>query len=250
MKRRYLYVGLVGLAVLLTGCNLKSDPSLLNQAVVSRTLSSSGLGAIESSLQGMADVTTYEMKGSIDVATGQFVRDVDFYGTVALPDQVSMDQTIGGANYLLYQSGDFAYYNEDGKWKPSRRVTDLKPWDSMATLLSQAPPKRVYRLPDTTVVSWMCKVYQFRTIAKPTTLDLGGTLGGARTIPHSALYTIYLDAHSGRLRQIVVQSTIGVPGLGTSSLTATLLLFGFNKKVNMNVPNDLLAQIERPRVTH
>jgi hypothetical protein len=47
-----------------------------------------------------------------------------------------------------------------------------------------------------------------------------------------------------------VQSTIGVPGLGTSSLTATLLLFGFNTKVNMNVPNDLLAQIERPRVTH
>ncbi len=245
MKRHSLiWTGVILCSALLTGCNLPSDPSLLTQLAVQRQPDPAGAQKVMAAIQHMNDVSTYQLKANIQVASGRFVRTVDFYGSVQLPNIVYMDETIGGANYLVYQNGSFAYQNTSGKWRPMQPITDLAPWHSMANLLVTDPPKVVYKLPDQTVVSWYCKVYQFQTAATSAVIGAPGT--PAHSTPHQALYTVWVDAHSGKLRQIEVQSTVGVPGLGTASIDATQLYFGRNGKLNMVAPSDLVTQIERP----
>ena len=238
-------------AALLSGCNLVSNPTLLRQAVVSRQVDPGGLAAVKAALASMKNVDSYELKAAINVATGRFTRTVDFYGSVRLPNTASVDMTIGGVNYVIYQTGSMAYYedgNDGNRWRVMQPVTDLLPWNSLSSLLAQAPPKVVYRLPNQVVVSWPCRVYQFETVAKPVALpNYSAFAGSARyTIPHAALYTIFVDTFDGKLRQVEVQSTVGVPNLGTSSITSTQLFFGKNTRMVLPVPAALVSQIEKP----
>ncbi len=246
MKRHSLiWTGVVLCTALLTGCNLPSNTTLLTQQAVQRQPDPTGAQKVMAAFQQMNDVSTYQMKASIQVASGRFVRTVNFYGAVQLPNLVSMDETIGGANYLVYQDGSFAYQNSNGKWQPMQPITDLAPWHSMENLLTKDPPKVVYKLPDQTLVSWYCKIYQFKAAATGAMLGAPG-LASARSVPHQALYTIWVDARSGKLRQIEVQSTVGVPGVGTASIDATQLYFGRNGTVDMTAPSSLATQIETP----
>ncbi len=246
MKRHSLiWTGVLLCSVLLTGCNLPSNTTLLTQQAVQRQPDPTGAQKVMAAFQQMSDVSTYQLKASIQVASGRFVRTVSFYGSVRLPNSLNMDETIGGANYMVYQDGSFAYQNSSGRWRPMQPITNLTPWTSMANLLIKDPPKVVYKLPDQTLISWYCKIYQFRTTATGALMGAPGSTA-AHSIPHQALYTVWVDAHSGKLRQIEVQSTVGVPGLGTASIDATQLYFGRNGKVNLTAPSDLVTQIERP----
>lgn len=249
MKKRILLFAPVLVASLaLTGCNLVSDPSSLTQVVVQRTVAQNGLQTIETALQAMKSVQNYQLKSNMQVATGRFVQNVNFYGTVMLPDTVSMDETIGNADYQLYQSGKFAYYEDANIWHPMKPLQDLKPWDSLLSLLQESPPSVVYQLPKQTVVSWDCNVYQFATKAKQGSQVEEAGLGaiGQQTVPHTALYTVWIDANDGQFRQLEVQSTAGVPGLGTESFSGTTVFFSYNKNTDIKVPSPLLVQVEEP----
>lgn len=251
MKKWLWWLGAVLTAGTLSGCSLTSDPALLKQAVVVRTVDPHGLASVMAALSVMKPVTSYDLKASLAVQTGRFTQQVSYYGSVRLPSTVSMDMTVGGLNYVLYQDGSLAYYmdgNDGNRWLPMQPLSNLKPWYSLRKLLRQAPPKVVYQLPSQVVVSWPCRVYQFETIAKPVSLPGGvAALGSPRhTIPHAALYTIYVDTADGKLRQIQVQSTVGVPGLGTSSITSTELYFSKNSKLALPVPTALVSQLEKP----
>lgn len=247
----WLMVAVSGL--FLSGCSLVSEPALLGQTQAVRTLVPNGLANIEQALRTMDARTTvsYDMKATLDVATGRYVREVDYFGSVRFPNTVSMDMTIGGNNYIIYQTGNLAYYmdgNAGNRWLPMQPVGDLHPWNSLASLLQTAPPRAVYRLPDQVVVSWPCHVYQFETVARPVVLPDAGVFAGTRahTIPHAALYTVFVDKSDGLLRQIEVQSTVGIPDLGTSSVTSTQLFFNNNARMTLPVPQALVSQIEQP----
>ena len=248
-KKWMLWFGALGTAGMLSGCGLVSDPALLRQSVVSRTVDPTGLASVMAALSIMKPVDSYELKASVAVQTGRFTQQVSYYGSVRLPSTVSMDMTVGGTNYVIYQDGSLAYYmdgNDGNRWLSMHPVTQLRPWNSLLKLLRQAPPKVVYQLPSQVVVSWPCRVYQFETIAKPVNLPGGVAAVGAskRTIPHEALYTLYVS--DGWLRQVQVQSTVGVPGMGTSSITATELYFSKNAKLALPVPTALVSQLEKP----
>ncbi|PWI58169.1 hypothetical protein [Sulfoacidibacillus thermotolerans] len=248
-KKRMMWLSVLASAMLLTGCNLVSDPALYNQETVQRSVTPDGLNQVSTALSSMADVKSYELKASMQAHTGRFVQTVQFYGSVKLPSEVSMDETIGGANYLIYQDGSFAYEKDGNRWSPMQPLTALTPWQSLSSLLSVSPPKVVYQLPQQTVVSWLCDVYQFKTVASGTLLGgMGATSNmNQRTVPREALYTVWVDTTDGKLRQIEVQSTVGVPGLGTTAFDAKELFFGFNNpKLKFKIPTDLLSQIERP----
>lgn len=234
--------------VLLTGCSLTSTNVLLTQAVTARSVDPQGLQQVESALDQMNTVQTYDLKADIGVATGRFVRDALFYGSVELqsPVTVSMDETIGGADYVVYQSNQFAYFRNGAKWEPTTPIQDLRPWDSLRQLLATAPPKTVYQLPQQTVVSWICNVYQFTTTAAAVGPTDPQTVLPSHRIPAKALYTVWVDTTDGLVRQVQVQSTVGVPNLGTASVNATQLYFNFNQPMNLTAPSDLLSQIERP----
>lgn len=251
MKKWLVWLGALGAAGMLSGCSLVSNPALLQQSVVTRTVDPTGLASVMSALSVMKPVDSYELKASVAVQTGRFTQQVNYYGSVRLPSTVSMDMTIGGANYVIYQDGSLAYYmdgNDGNRWLPMQPVGALQPWNSLLKLLRQAPPKVVYQLPQQVVVSWPCRVYQFETIAKPVSLPGGiAAIGSSKqTIPHAALYTLYVDTTDGRLRQVQVQSTVGVPGLGTSSITSTELYFSKNAKLSLPVPTALVSQLEKP----
>lgn len=252
-SRVSIWLVAVSAALLLSGCNLVSDPALLKQTQTVRTVAPNGLSNIEQALQVMdaATTTSYDMKATLDVATGRYVRQVAYFGSVRFPDTVSMDMTIGGNNYVIYQTGNLAYYmdgNAGNRWLPMKPVVNLHPWISLQSLLRSAPPRVVYQLPDQVVVSWPCHVYQFETVARPAVLPNVGAFVGAsaRTTPHAALYTVFVDTKDGLLRQIEVQSTVGVPDLGTSSITSTQLFFNNNVRLTLPVPQALVSQIERP----
>ena len=121
-------------------------------------------------------------------------------------------------------------------------VSDLRPWQSLSDAIAKKPPKVVYQLPQQTVVSWLCNVYQFKTV------DLGSFIGSAKLVkPQESLYTVWVDANDGLLRQIEVQSTVGIPGIGTDSMNASELFFNYNApNVVIGVPSGLVAQIEKP----
>jgi len=249
MSKRWLgLIAVLAVGSVLTGCNLVSDPGKLMVVQTQRTIDPLGLQSVETALEGMDSIQTYSLKAAMQVATGRFTREVDFYGSVQLPATVSMDETIGGSDYLVYQDGQFAYYKDENRWVPMQPLTNLKPWDSLLQLLQSSPPREVFQLPKQTVVSWNCNVYQFRDKARAGAGGLASTWPGdtVRTVPRDALYTVYVDASDGQLRQIQVQSTVGIPGLGTSSFTGTTLMFGYNVRVKLNVPDDLLGQIENP----
>lgn len=235
-------------SVLLTGCNLESDPGKLTQVVVQRTVAPQGLQTIETALEGMKELQNYQLKANLQVTTGRFVQTVDFYGTVILPDSVLMDETIGNADYELYQSGHFAYYDDGNIWKKMTPLSDLRPWDSLLNLLKESPPRVVYELPKQTVVSWDCYVFQFATKAKQGSAVEEAGLGaiGQQTIPHTALYTVWIDTKDGQFRQVEVQSTAGVPSIGTESFEGTTLFFSENKNQPLKVPSSLLQQVEEP----
>ncbi len=243
---RRLGWGAFAVAMLLSGCGLSSTNVLFSQATQSRQVDPTGLTAVKAALASMSSIETYQMKGQIQVATGRFVRTTDFYGTVQLPDVINMDETIGGTDYVLYQNGSFSYYRDGNRWVPSPPIANLKPWDSLTRLVQEDPPKVVYSLPEQTVTSWLCRVYQFKSEAKGADFTAIGNKAGLHTIAHSALYTVWIDANDGQLRQVEVQSTVGIPDLGTASIDATQLYFGYNQKMNLTVPSDLLAQVERP----
>ena len=249
MKKTFLIISaLAGGTMLLAGCgNLQSNPALMQQSVVQRSVASQGLVNIQDAINSMSAIQNYSIKAQIQEATGHSVRTVSFYGAVMLPSsttpvQVQMDETIGGNNYPVYQNGSFAYYQDAGRWKPMTPVSDLRPWQSLSDAIAKNPPKIVYQLPDQTVVSWLCHVYQFKTV------DLGSYLGHSALVkPQESLYTVWVDTTDGLLRQIEVQSTVGVPGKGTDSMSSTDLMFNYNApNLKIDVPSSLVAQIEKP----
>ncbi len=239
---------LAGGAVLLAGCgNLVSNPALMRQSVIERTVAPQGLQQVENAIHSMSTLQNYQVKAQIQETTERNVRSVDFYGTIVLPTasspvQISMDETIGGNNYPLYQNGAFAYYEDGNRWKPMTPITDLRPWQSLFDAIAKNPPQVVYQLPQQTVVSWLCNVYQFKT------LDLGSLIGGGKLVkPQESLYTVWVDANDGLLRQIEVQSTVGIQGVGTESMNATELFFNYNaQNTVIGIPSGLVAQIEKP----
>ncbi|MCI0183566.1 MAG: hypothetical protein OWR52_01185 [Acidibacillus sp.] len=248
-KSKWRWLAVVGASVLLTGCNLVSDPSLINKATVQRTVDPNGLSDISTAISTMSDVVSYNLKATMQAHTGRYVQTVKFYGSLKLPGTISMDESIGGGSYQIYQDGSFAYEKDGNRWSPMQPITDLTPWNSLSQLITDSPPKLVYKLPQQTVVTWLCNVYQFKAVAS------GSLLGGIgasadvnkRTIPREALYTVWVDTTDHILRQVEVQSTVGVPGLGTTAFDATELYFGFNNpKLKIKVPPDLLSQIEQP----
>ncbi|KYP82132.1 hypothetical protein [Ferroacidibacillus organovorans] len=244
--KRSLSIGLVSLfaMALISGCGLTSTPTALTSQIVARTVDPNGLSQVESALLGVSNDHSYQVKAGMTVAAGHYLRRISYYGYVSLPGFVSMDETIGGVDYQIYQMNNFAYAKTGGKWSPIQPITDLTPWTSMLALLHSHPPRVVYTLPQQTLVSWPCYVYQFRANDLNTSLTKLGAKG--KLIAHQALYTVYVDVKDGKLRQIQVQSTVGVPGLGTASLESTELLFNYNKIVPMSAPSDLMTQIELP----
>lgn len=246
-RRRGLLWGLFAAsAFTLTGCNLVSNPSLMTQSLTQRQVDPTGLQHVLTALQTMADVQTYKLKASLQVTTGRFVRTVNYYGSVALPNTISMDETIGNSNYPIYQAGSFAYYMSGATWQPMTQITDLTPWDSLAALLKKHPPKVVYALPQQVVTSWPCYVYQFKSVTTGSLLAPSTAGVGKHTIPHTALYTVWVNILGGRVRQVEVQSTVGVPALGTAAIDATELYFGVNSPMQLTAPSGLLTQLERP----
>lgn len=249
MKKRQLglwALALVG-ATVLSGCNLESHPSVLKQAIIARKVDPQGLQQVLNALSKMNALKTYEVKAQIQEVAGQFNRQVNFYGTVRLPNAIYVDETIGGNDYLVYQNNQFSYYRDNGHWYPMSPIKDLQPWQSMRSLLVSNPPQVVYSLPEQTVVSWLCNVYQFTTAAQPSVMGpLTKTDITGGKVPQQALYTVWVDSTDGALRQIEVQSTVGVPQLGTASINATQLYFGYNQTAVLPVPEDLLSQVEKP----
>ncbi len=249
MKKRQLglwALALVG-ATILSGCNLQSHPSVLKQAIIARKIDPQGVQQVLHAIAKMNALKTYEVKAQIQEVAGRFSRQVNFYGTVRLPNAVYVDETIGGNDYLVYQNNKFSYYRDNGHWYPMQPVTDLQPWQSMHTLLVNNPPQVVYSLPEQTVTSWLCNVYQFTTAAQPSVMGTFVQHGlKSGKIPQQALYTVWVDTTDGALRQIEVQSTVGVPQLGTASIDATQLYFGFDQTAALPVPQDLLSQVEKP----
>ena len=243
-----IMIALVGGTMLLAGCgNLQSTPALMQKSVVERTVAAQGLAKVQSAIDSLSSIQNYQVKAQIQETTGKNDRSMNFYGTIILPTsavpvQIQMDETIGGNNYPLYQNGSFAYYEDGNRWKPMNPVTDLRPWQSLADVIAKKPPKVVYQLPDQTAVSWLCHVYQFKTV------DLGSFIGGTRLIkPQESLYTVWVDATDGLLRQIEVQSTVGIPDKGTEAMTSTELFFNYNSpNAIIGVPSGLVAQIEKP----
>nr|NNM91144.1 hypothetical protein [Bacilli bacterium] len=247
MKKRnlgYLVTATVGIT-LLSGCNLVSTPKAIQTQVATQTVDPTGLQAVLASIDTMKGLSSFEVKAQIQEAAGKFNRQVDYYGSILLPHTVYVDETIGGNDYLVYQDGTFSYYRDNGHWYPMQPLTALKPWDSLRKLLTTNPPKVVDQLPTQTVVSWLCNVYQFTTSASPVIggSSLTSTLGKT---PSKALYTVWVDATDGKLRQIEVQSTIGVPEIGTASISSTELIFGENAINSLPVPQDLVSQVEKP----
>ncbi len=246
---KWRWVGVLSASVLLTGCNLVSDPSLYNQTSVQRTVNSSGLSAVSSAIGTMNNVNTYDLKATMQAHTSRYVQTVQFYGSIKLPGTVTMNETIGGASYAIYQDGSFAYQRDGTKWTPTQPITNLTPWQSLAHVISTSPPKVVYQLPQQTVVTWLCNVYQFKA---PSNGSVFGGLGTSSSVTkqtgsHEALYTVWVDTTDGKLRQVEVQSTVGIPGLGTTAFDAKELYFGFNNpRTKFKIPIDLLSQIERP----
>jgi len=236
------------LAALVTGCNLVSDPAKLTETQTARSVATGGLQSVLSALSKMSTVKTYQLKAQMQVSTGRFVRTANFYGTIVLPSTIDMDETIGGANYVLYQNSQFSYFRNGNVWEAMAPLGDLRPWDSLLTLLKKAPPHVVYALPRQTVVAYNCNVYQFETLAAQGNLAIPSSLygGNSKTLAERAMYTVWIDANDGQLRQIEVQSTVGVPELGTSSFAGTTFFSDYNQKMSVKVPADLLAQVERP----
>lgn len=252
MKLRKTLLGvtlIVAGGISLTGCgNLPSTSALMQQSKIVRTVDPQGLAAVTLALHSLDDVQNYQLKAQIQETTGRYTQSVDFYGTIVLPSQsapslIQMDETIGGNDFPVYQNGSVAYYRDGTRWQPMQPVTNLRPWDSLAKSIAKNPPHTVYRLPDQTVVSWLCHVYQFKAAYT------GSQIGTASlTAPHEALYTVWVDKTDGLLRQIEVDSTIGVPDKGTGAIDATELFFNDNSPNNLQikVPSDLVAQIEKP----
>lgn len=245
MKRSKLFAwtGTALVSLLLTGCNLVSDPALMKQTLITRQLDPQGLSRIDASLAIMRSTHTYLLKATQTYTEGSNVKTADYFGTISLPSTIMLSETIDGLNAVIYQSGKHAYVNMNGKWQSAPPVTNVLPWDALAALLTLHPPRQVYDLPTQPVLSWECDVYQFQeTIPQ----SWRGVVPASEwpLMPRDALYTLWIDKGDHHLRQMEIQSTSGVPSLGTVTMNAVQTYANLNLPVTITMPAGLKKTLE------
>lgn len=227
-------------SVVLTGCNLVSDPNLMKQTITSRQLAPQGLAHIDTALAIMHHTHIYEIKATQTFTEGSNVKTADYFGTIALPSTIMLAETVDGINYSIYQEGRRTFLNADGVWQPAPHVDNVLPWIALQGLLAAHPPARVYQLPTQAVLSWECDVYQFEeTIPQ----SWRGVVPAAEwsLMPTKALYTLWIDKGDHHLRQMEIQSTSGVPSVGTVTMNAVQTYANLNLPAKFKLPPALKA---------
>lgn len=224
--------------VFLSGCSLVSDPTLLEQSIVERQPDPNGWSNISASLRAMKKIHSYELKASLVVTADKFTKTVTYFGDVTLPDTVSLNETIDGVNTTVFQKGRSAYVNDGSGWQTAPPVGNMAPWNPLYTWFSHMRPRTIYRLPDQPVLSYECHVYQFEGQLPQSMAGLAPDAGSNMT-PQKALFTLWIERNNDDLRQLEVQSSGGVPSVGTVAITATQLYASLNSPMHLLPPRSL-----------
>lgn len=246
MKRSSLlaWTGAALATLLLTGCNLVSNPTLMKQTVISRHLITQGLQRIETSLLIMRHTHIYQLKATQTFTEGSNIKSVDYFGTISLPSLITLNETVDGINYSIYQDAKGTYLDTDGTWKTAPHIATVVPWAALYRLLVAHPPHRVYQLPTQAVLSWECDVYQFEENIPQSWRGVVPAYEWP-LMPKKALYTLWVDKTDHHLRQMEIQSTVGVPSLGTVTMNAVQTYANLNLPAKIKVPKTLIPLLAK-----
>jgi len=237
--RYSLWAAALAAGFLVTGCSLVTAAPGSEQQAAVPIAAARGAAIIESSLTSMTKrLHTYQIKAEETLVSGTHASVVNYFGSFSLPDSLNLNETLAGVNYTIVQLGSRAYIGDGGVYSATRPIPVLTPWTGLARLLAAHPPTSVAQLPDQTILSWICNVYQFTEPVPFGWLGLSSTRLSPG-LPKEALYTVWIDRQDNDLRQLEIQSTTGISGIGTVAMTAVQTYDAFNAPVHVSLPKSI-----------
>lgn len=237
--RSSLWAAAIAAGFLVTGCSLVTAAPGASQQASVPIPAARGAAIIGSSLASMAKrLHTYQIKAEETLVSGTHTSVVNYFGSFSLPDSLDLDETLAGVNYRIVQLGSRAYVGAGSVYAVTRPIPVLTPWTGLSRLLAADPPKSVAQLPDQTILSWICNVYQFTEPVPSGWLGVSAA-SPSPGLPKEALYTVWIDRQDNDLRQLEIQSTTGISGIGTVAMTAVQTYDAFNAPVHVSLPKSV-----------
>ncbi len=245
-KWKICIIGVIGSALILTGCSPSAQP-LLMQGSQPGVLQPNGLQMIQKAVRlGMSE-NMYKIKSDLTTVQGSLHTDFFVYGSIDTPNLASLNIHENNFNISFYQQGLSAYTFDNGRWSRTKAFPNIDVYPSYSKLLqleqNQSIP--VYEEKDQYVVDEYCKVYRMIIPGKHVTQLSVLNTGTEFPAISNVQYTFFIGETSGQLREIQTSSVGDMSGVGAVQVNSDVILFDIGKKAaKVQIPSNLVKTLE------
>jgi hypothetical protein len=246
LRRKYGKISGVSLTILalLTGCAPSSQalPPDLSQGTPVAT----GWSTIQHAVALSAQANMYAMKTGVDVTQGTLKTAYTTYGSINLPNTISLSIHEQNFNVRYYQQGNVAYEFSDNRWAEAAPLADMNVLYGYRQLVASVPAQSVtvYQLPDQFVVTEYCHIYKVIIPSKYVTALIGWDKGANMHYSSDVAYTFAVGGISGDLREVTTDSVGEVPAVGPVQVSSDTELFDYNEpQALVKLPPDLVDKL-------
>ncbi len=247
-RTKWIYVAFTTAAVITmaSGCS----PSVQSPAqpnLGAGTVSHFGIGELQQAVQLGEQSGKYKIKSDVQLLQGTIHTDFSVYGSVNLPDRVSVSFHENNFNVSFFQQGQSAYALGNSQWVQTNPISDLNVFPSYERLfqyiLKSGIP--VYQLDSTFDVDENCHVYQATVPGvAAATLSLWANGFGPEDLS-PVKYTFFIGEKTHLLLEIQTQSVGAITGMGSIGVNSDTVLFSQGKpEAIIQIPNDLVKQLK------
>lgn len=211
---------------------------------------------LQTAIRRSAASTVFKIKSSVSLKDGSMHTHFSVYGTVNLPDKISVSLTENNFNISYFQQGKVAYADEQGIWKQTQSMQKFDAYQGYVELIQKAITNKLplNQLNRSYVVNEYCDVYQVTmptgSVSLPSFLaDVSGA-SGAGSAQVSAgepiQYTFFVGEKTGYLREVQTTSVSGVNEVGPVAADTDTTFFDIDKPniAKITVPKTLVKQLE------
>ncbi|WAH35445.1 hypothetical protein [Alicyclobacillus dauci] len=239
----------------LTGCTPSVQrPSIASATATKVTQTNVSWSALAQAVAKTSAASMYKIQSTVSLQNGSSHTSFTVYGTVNLPDKISVQVHENNFNISFYQQGKVAYADEQGQWNQTNALSNIDAFGGYqqivhAAMADNLPLEKMNR---TYVTDEYCDVYRVTmpdsTATVPAFLQSLSALEskGEVAVKEPIQYIFYVGETSGYIRQVQTQSVNSVNQVGPVATNTSTLFYDLDqeKVAQIQIPNSLVKQLE------